>query len=94
MFTIGIETRDEYMSYEVAKGAMTLVKDVMLVQKGENVVITGDSCTDRRVVEAIAEATFAVGGQPTVIYYPTMPNSGMEPYKPIPAAVSHADVWM
>lgn len=94
MFTIGIETRDEYLSYEVAKGAITLVKDVMLMQKGENVVITGDSSTDRRVVEAVAEAVYALGGQPTVIYYPTAPNSGIEPYKPIAAAVAVADIWI
>ncbi len=94
MFTIGMEMRDEYMSFELAKGAMTLARDVMLVKPGENVVITGDSCTDRRVVEAIAGAAFSVGGQPTVIYYPTAPNSCMEPYAPIAAAVEKADVWI
>lgn len=94
MFTIGMEMRDEYMSFELAKGALTLAKDVMLVKPGENVVITGDSCTDRRVVEAAANAVFSIGGQPTVIYYPTAPNSCMEPYAPIAAAVEKADVWI
>ena len=94
MFTIGMETRDEYMSFELAKGAMTLAKDVMLITKGENVVITADSCTDRRVVEATANAVYAIGGQPTVIYYPTAPNSCMQPYAPIAAAVEKADVWI
>lgn len=94
MFTIGMEMRDEYMSFEIAKGALTLARDVMLVKPGENVVITGDSCTDRRVVEAAANAVHAIGGQPTVIYYPTAPNSCMQPYAPIAAAVEHADVWI
>ena len=94
MFNIGIEPRDEYMSYELAKGAYTLAKDVLLVQKGENVVITADSCTDRRVVEATAEAVFAIGGRPTVVYYPTAPNACMEPYRPIAAAVAESDVWV
>ncbi|MDR1875047.1 MAG: hypothetical protein LBQ90_08580 [Synergistaceae bacterium] len=94
MFTIGMETRDEYMSYELAKGALTLARDVMLVQRGENVVITGDSCTDRRVVEAVAGAVFAIGGQPTVIYYPTAPNSCVEPCAPVAAAVAASDVWI
>ena len=94
MFSIGMETRDEYMSYELARGALTLVRDVMLVKPGENVVITGDSCTDRRVVEATAGAAFAVGGKPTVIYSPTAPNSCIQPYAPIAAAVERADVWI
>jgi leucyl aminopeptidase (aminopeptidase T) len=89
-----MEPRDEYMSYELAKGALTLVRDVMLVKPGENVVITGDSCTDRRVVEAAAAAAFSIGGQPTVIYYPTAPNSCIEPYAPIAAAVAAAGVWI
>ena len=94
MFSIGMEMRDEYMSFELAKGAMTLVKDVMLVKPGENVVITGDSCTDRRVVEATANAAYAIGGKPTIIYYPTAPNACIEPYEPIAAAVEKADVWI
>lgn len=94
MFTIGMEPRDEYMSFELARGALTLVRDVMLVKPGENVVITGDSCTDRRVVEATANAAYAIGGQPTVIYCPTAPNACMQPYAPIAAAVEKADVWI
>jgi leucyl aminopeptidase (aminopeptidase T) len=89
-----METRDEYMSFELARGALTLARDVMLIKPGENVVITGDSSTDRRVVEAAANAVFAIGGQPTVIYYPTAPNSCMEPYAPIAAAVAASDVWI
>ncbi len=94
MFSIGMETRDEYMSFELAKGALKLAQEVMLVKPGENVVITGDSCTDRRVVEATANAVFAIGGCPTVIYYPTAPNPCMQPYAPIAAAVERADVWI
>jgi leucyl aminopeptidase (aminopeptidase T) len=94
LFAIGMEPRDEYMSYELGRGALTLARDVMLVKPGENVVITADSCTDRRVVESTAAAVFAIGGQPAVIYYPTAPNSCMQPYAPIAAAVEHADVWI
>ena len=94
MFSIGMETRDEYMSYELAKGAFALARDVMLVKPGENVVITGDSCTDRRVVEAVANAVFSIEGRPAVIYYPTAPNSCVEPYAPIAAAVAASDVWI
>ena len=43
---IGIETRDEYLDLEVAKGAMTMVRDVLLVKPGETVLITADTSSD------------------------------------------------
>ncbi|GHV62102.1 aminopeptidase [Spirochaetia bacterium] len=91
---LGVETRDEYLYLELMKGAMTLVKDVMLVKPGENVVITGDTSSDRRVVDAVSQAVYAIGGIPTVINYATAPNACMEPPAPIGAAVGKADVWI
>jgi len=91
---IGIEPAREYLSYELAKGALKLVKDVMLVKEGENVVITGDSSSDRRVVEATANAVYSIGAMPTVIYYPTAPTGSMEPPAPIAAAITNTDVWI
>lgn len=49
-YPIGIEMSKDYLSYEVSKAAYKLVHDVMLVQPGENVVITGDTSTDKRVL--------------------------------------------
>lgn len=46
-YPIGIEMSKDYLSYEVSKAAYKLVHDVMLVQPGENVVITGDTSTDK-----------------------------------------------
>ena len=43
------------------KAAYKLVHDVMLVQPGENVVITGDTSTDKRVLEALMSAAYTVG---------------------------------
>lgn len=93
-FNIGIEMRDEYKSFEVALGAIKLVRDMMLVKPGENVVITYDSSTDRRVADAIANATFVVGATPALIYYPTSKASYGDPPAPIGAAVGKADVWI
>ena len=39
-YNIGIEMRDEYKSMEVAKGAMQLVRDIMLTKPGRNLVVT------------------------------------------------------
>ena len=52
-YPIGIEMAPDYLSYEVSKAAYKLVKEVMLVEPGENVVVTGDTSTDKRVLDAI-----------------------------------------
>lgn len=91
---LGIEPRSEYLALELAKGALTLTRDVMLIKPGENVVITGDTSTDKRVVDATAAAVYAIGGIPTVINYVTAKTACMEPPDPIAAAVSKADVWI
>ena len=50
---LGFEPRDEYLAYETWKGAMVLLRDVMLVKPGENVLVTGDTSSDRRVMGII-----------------------------------------
>lgn len=93
-YPIGIEMTEEFLSYELYKSAYKLAKDVMLIKEGESVVITCDSTTDKRVVRAISNCTYAIGGNPVIIDYPTSPVSYMEPIKPIGNAVSVADVWI
>jgi len=93
-FNLGIEPGEGYLALELARGAMTLAKDVMLIKPGENVVITGDTSSDRRVVDAAAAAVYAIGGVPTVISYATAKTACMEPPPPIAAAVAKADVWI
>lgn len=93
-YPIGIEMTKDFLSFELAKSAMTLVKDVMLVKYGESVTITADSSSDRRVVEATANAIYVVGGNPVIIYYPTSSKSYAEPVKPIGSAVANSDVWI
>lgn len=93
-YPIGIEMTADYLSYEVSKAAYKLVKEVMLVKEGENVVVSGDSSTDRRVIDAIMNAAYIVGANPVLIHCPTNPNAYAEPVAPIGAAVSVADVWI
>lgn len=91
---LGIETRGEYLSLELMKGAMTLAKDVMLIKEGENVVITGDTSSDKRIIDAVSQAVYAIGGVPAIINYATASTSCVEPPAPIAAAVAKADVWI
>lgn len=92
-FFIGTEMRDEYLSFEVAHAARKTVEEVMPVKPGENVVITADTSSDRRVVSAIAQAVYAIGAHPVVIWYETQPDAQMEPPAPVAAALKAADVW-
>jgi leucyl aminopeptidase (aminopeptidase T) len=93
-YPIGVEMSRDYLSFELEHAAMKLVTDVMLVKKGENVVITADSSSDRRVVEAVANATYTVGANPVILYYPTSGKAFEEPIKIIAEAVSETDVWI
>jgi len=91
---IGTESRQEYLSFELAGAARKLVEQVMLAKPGENVVITADTSTDWRVVEATAKAAYAAEAVPTVIWYETRPTAVVEPPAPVAGAVARADVWI
>ncbi len=93
-FALGTETLREYLSYEVAGAARKLVADVMLAKPGEHVAITADTSSDPRVVEATAQAAYAAGAVPSVLWYQTVLGSGVEPPRPIAAAIAEADVWI
>lgn len=89
-----IEARSEYLSFEASLGAKKLIEEVMLVRKGESVVITADTSSDQRVVELTAAAAYAVGAYPTIVRYETRTMSAQEPTPPVAAAVAAADVWI
>ena len=92
--SLGTELRDEYLSWELQSGARKLVEEVMLTTKGEHVVITADTSSDMRVVNATAEAVFAAGAIPTAVLYPTQKTAVMEPPPPVAGAIRNADVWI
>jgi 2,5-dihydroxypyridine 5,6-dioxygenase len=88
-----------FLGPELFEAAYKLVKDILHVERGEEVVITADSSSDWSVVEATAAATKAVGGKPLILYHPTPPAVGRaaDPYLPLKsltAALKNADVWI
>ncbi|MFD7923726.1 hypothetical protein ACFV3R_31510 [Streptomyces sp. NPDC059740] len=89
-----LEPRPEYLAFELALAARKLVEEVMLVKPGEHVVLTGDTSSDRRVVDATAAAVAAAGAHPVVVWSQTLPSSSMEPPRPVAGAIAHADVWI
>jgi len=92
--SIGTEVREEYLSWEVGGSARKLVEEVMLTQPGENVVITADTSSDMRVVQATATAAYAAGAIPTVVLYPTQKTAVMEPPPPVAGTSRQTDVWI
>jgi len=92
--SLGTEVRDEYLQWELGGSARKLVEGVMLAKPGENLVITADTGSDRRVVDATATAAYAAGTIPTVVFYPLQKTAVMEPPPPVAGAIRHADVWI
>ncbi len=91
---MGTESRREYQRLELAAAARKLLDEAMPVQPGEQVVITADTSSDERVVWATAEAAYAVGATPSVMWYETLPNPCLSPPPPVARALREADVWI
>ena len=82
------------MDWELAAAAATLVEDVMLVEPGETVVITGDTGSTPEILEATARAALAVGSIPVVIRVPLPARAHLEPPRPLAEAIKASDVWI
>ena len=93
MFTLGTEPRDEYYAFELALAARKLVTEVRPLKPGHQVLITADTASDARVVQATAGAVYAAGAMPTVVWYPTLPAPMQEPPAPVVKAMMGAEVW-
>ncbi|MFR3390572.1 MAG: hypothetical protein ACLTT1_07885 [[Clostridium] scindens] len=64
--------------FELGKAADVIVKELFKVKPGENFVITADSRSDERVVNATARAIYAAGAKPMVIWTATPPGPGKQ----------------
>jgi len=91
---IGTETRQEYYSFELAAAVKKMVEEVFPINPDENVVVTADTGSDARVVDATARAIFALGAHPVVIWYEMLPNPCTDPPAPVGKALSAADAWI
>jgi 2,5-dihydroxypyridine 5,6-dioxygenase len=81
----------------VAVTAEFIVRDIMCLQPGEEVVITADPASDRTVTAAMFNASRTAGAQVSLLTIPRLPFQGAlaDPYLPQAAvvAVKHCDVW-
>ncbi len=89
----------EGLDMEVAVSAYKLVKDVMKVKEGEEVVITSDTGSDWRVVQATAKASALLNAKPLVVWYKAPKGVGKAadpqlPLNALRALLPEADVWI
>ena len=85
--------------YELGKAAKILCEDCFKLKPGETFIITADTESDRRVVEATARAAFACDAKPMVIYTASPLGVGkaadpMLPMQALTAALIETDAWI
>lgn len=85
--------------YELGKAADVLVRELLKLKEGETFVITADTGSDKRVVDATARAAFVVGAKPMVIWTstPLGPGRMVDSWLPsaaIKGALLAADAWV
>jgi len=85
--------------YELGKAADILTRELFALKPGETFVITADTESDMRVVNATATAAHVVGAKPMVIltHSPLGVSEAADPMLPVDAltgALSVADAWV
>lgn len=88
-----------YYEYELGKAAKILCEDLFKLKPGETFVITADTESDKRVVDATARAAFACDAKPMVIYTASPLGVGkaadpMLPVEALTAVLLKADAWV
>lgn len=89
----------DYYEYELRKAAYKLVSEMFNLKPEETFVITADTESDARVVDATAAAAFAVGSKPMVIWIASPLGVGkaadpMLPLEALTATLKKADAWV
>jgi len=89
----------EFLDFELMKASIKLVRDILKISKGDEVVITADTASDWRVVESTARAVSIIEGKPVIFLHETPIGVGKaaDPYLPVKtltAVLTSADVWI
>jgi len=89
----------EKLNLELMVSAHKLVKDIMKIKPNEEVVITADTGSDWRVVEAVAQAAKVLNAKPLVAWYASPHGVGKAadkyiPLKSLKSLLRESDVWI
>lgn len=84
---------------ELARAALIMMREMMCVKAGEHVLVTADTGSDRRAVEAVVTAAYTLGAKVAALTLaPPLPFQGglANPYLPDPAvaAAQNCDAWV
>jgi 2,5-dihydroxypyridine 5,6-dioxygenase len=77
---------------ELQRGADTLVRHMLKVKEGENVLIYADTAADERTVKAVASAVYVAVGEPLIAVFETRREPDLPPPKALAAAMKNADI--
>lgn len=88
------ELLPRYLDIEGYHAAVKLLRDVLFVQPGENVVITNDTSGDERASKLVASAAYSLDAVPIEITFPTRAVAASDPARPVAEALQSADVWV
>jgi leucyl aminopeptidase (aminopeptidase T) len=85
--------------YEIGKASTILTRDLLKLKLGETLVITADTESDPRVVNATASAAFSLGAKPMVIWLASPLGVGkvadpMLPVEALTAVLKETDAWV
>lgn len=85
--------------YELGKASTMLTSELFALKPGETIVITADTESDARVVDATARAAFSCGAKPMVIWCASPLGVGKAadpalPLEALTAALCEADAWV
>jgi leucyl aminopeptidase (aminopeptidase T) len=79
-------------SMEMARAAYKAVHYCARLKPGENVLVLADSIVDRGLVDAFANAAYALGGQTQVMTFETKAEINREPPRAVAAAMAASDL--
>lgn len=92
-FVYKVEDKPVYDGYELTRAAYILISELRPIEKGHQVLISADTTSDMKVIEATAQAIHAVGGIPTIIVYPAIKEPMQLISEPLLGAASKAEIW-
>ena len=89
----------EFYEHELANTADIIARDLFELKPGETLVVTADTESDERVVDAVARAVFACGAKPLVVWNaaPVGVSKAADPMLPVEsltAVFKTADAWV
>jgi 2,5-dihydroxypyridine 5,6-dioxygenase len=89
----------KWYEFELGRAADLLARELFKLKTGETFIITADTESDERVVEATARAAFSAGAKPMVIWLASPLGVGkaadpMLPQEALVGALKGADAWV